>query len=627
MIIFILVKILLILAVINKLTKYFKMKSLNYGIIGNCLSAALISDTGSIDWCCLPNFNSSSIFARILDENRGGSFAFIVDRRYKISQSYIKRTNILVTKFEAEKDKFEVVDFMPRYMSDFRRYYSPPDIIRYIKHKSGKPRFRINYDPKLEYAKYTTKTVVHKEYIKSYTTRGIYDSIYLYTDLDKQKVVSEKEIEITDDAFFLLSYNQKVLDQTVDRAYLKLQRTKVYWLDWSERTRSFNNYNDEILRSSLLLKLLSYDKTGAVIAAPTTSLPEKIGGIRNWDYRFCWLRDASMVIKVMTNLGHYRVARRYLDFIIDMLPDKSEKIQVMYGINRERNLTEKILDHLSGYENSVPVRIGNDAFRQKQNDIYGILMDVIYQQFKIFETSLDNSEALWTITRSIVKTVARNWKKPDRGIWEIRRTQKHFTFSKVLCWVAIDRAMKIADLINKKDYIKMWSDLKNEIKEDIHKNAWDKKLQSFTQHYGSKEMDAANLLMEPYGFIKANDSRYISTVKNTYKNLGKDGLMYRYKNKDDFGLPASSFVVCNFWLINSLHRIGEKAQALRLFGQLLKYSNHLGLFSEDIDFRTKRLLGNFPQAYSHLALIETAVNLSLKAGMGQRTTLINPPPL
>jgi GH15 family glucan-1,4-alpha-glucosidase len=603
------------------------MESLNYGIIGNCLSAALISDTGSIDWCCLPNFSSSSIFASILDEYKGGSFAFIVDRQYKISQSYIRRTNILVTKFEAEKDKFEVVDFMPRYMSGYRSYYSPPDIIRYIKHKSGKPRFRINYDPKLEYAKYATKTVVDKEYIKSYTTRGIYDSVYLYTNLDKEKVVSQEEIEITDDAYFLLSYNQKVLNQTVDRAYLKLQRTKVYWLDWSERTRSFDKYNDEILRSSLLLKLLSYDKTGAVIAAPTTSLPENIGGIRNWDYRFCWLRDASMVIKVMTFMGHYRVAKRYLDFIIDIIPDKSEKIQVMYGINREKNLTEKILDHLSGYENSVPVRIGNDAFRQKQNDIYGILMDVIYQQFKVFETSLDNSEALWTITRSIVKTVARNWKKPDRGIWEIRRTQNHFTFSKVLCWVAIDRAIKIAYLINKRKYIRMWVNLGNEIKEDIYKNAWNNKLQSFTQHYGSKEMDAANLLMEPYGFINANDSRYISTVKNTYKYLGKDGLMYRYKNRDGFGVPASSFVVCNFWLINSLHRIGEREQAVKLFGQLLKYANHLGLFSEDIDFKTKRLLGNFPQAYSHLALIETAINLSSKRGMDHRTTLITPPPL
>jgi GH15 family glucan-1,4-alpha-glucosidase len=603
------------------------MESLNYGIIGNCLSAALISDTGSIDWCCLPNFSSSSIFASILDEYKGGSFDFIVDRQYKISQSYIRRTNILVTKFEAEKDKFEVVDFMPRYMSGYRSYYSPPDIIRYIKHKSGKPRFRINYDPKLEYAKYATKTVVDKEYIKSYTTRGIYDSVYLYTNLDKEKVVSQEEIEITDDAYFLLSYNQKVLNQTVDRAYLKLQRTKVYWLDWSERTRSFDKYNDEILRSSLLLKLLSYDKTGAVIAAPTTSLPENIGGIRNWDYRFCWLRDASMVIKVMTFMGHYRVAKRYLDFIIDIIPDKSEKIQVMYGINREKNLTEKILDHLSGYENSVPVRIGNDAFRQKQNDIYGILMDVIYQQFKVFETSLDNSEALWTITRSIVKTVARNWKKPDRGIWEIRRTQNHFTFSKVLCWVAIDRAIKIAYLINKRKYIRMWVNLGNEIKEDIYKNAWNNKLQSFTQHYGSKEMDAANLLMEPYGFINANDSRYISTVKNTYKYLGKDGLMYRYKNKDGFGVPASSFVVCNFWLINSLHRIGEREQAVKLFGQLLKYANHLGLFSEDIDFKTKRLLGNFPQAYSHLALIETAINLSSKRGMDHRTTLITPPPL
>ncbi len=588
------------------------MKSLNYGIIGNCLSAALISETGSIDWCCLPNFNSSSIFARLLDDRKGGNFEFIVDKQYKISQSYIRRTNILVTKYERDSDKFEVVDFMPRYVTDYRSYYSPPDIIRYIKHKSGRPSFKINYNPRLEYAKYDTKTVIQEYYIKSFTIKGIYDSVYLYTNLDKEKVVAKEEIEITDDAFFLLSYNQKILNQSVDRAYLKLQRTKVYWLDWSERTKSFGKYNNEILRSSLLLKLLSYDKSGAVIAAPTTSLPEKIGDIRNWDYRFCWLRDASMVIKVMTCLGHYRVAKRYLDFIIDIIPDKDEKIQVMYGINREKNLTERILGHLSGYENSTPVRIGNDAFRQKQNDIYGILMDVIYQHFKIFETSLDNSEALWTITRSIVKTVNRNWKKPDRGIWEIRKTQKHFTFSKVLCWVALDRAIRVASLINKSDYVKGWSGIANAIKKDIFDNAWDEELQSYTQSYGSKDMDAANLLMETYGFIDAADPRYISTVKNTYKYLSENGLMYRYKNEDDFGLPSSSFTVCNFWLINSLHRIGEREQAVRLFEQILKYSNHLGLFSEDIDFKTKRLLGNFPQAYSHLALIETAINLSLR---------------
>jgi len=593
------------------------MKNLNYGIIGNCLSAALVSDGGSIDWCCLPHFSSSSIFAKLLDNQKGGNFEFIVDKEYKISQSYIRRTNILVTKFEKGIDKFELVDFMPRYLADDRSYYSPPDIIRYIKYKSGKPAFKINYNPRLEYAKHNTKTLVEKEFIKSFTTEGIYDSVYLYTSLDKQKVVTKEKIEISDDAFFLLSYNQKILKQTVDRAYLKLQRTKVYWLNWAERTKSFKKYNEEILRSALLLKLLSYDKTGAVIAAVTTSLPETIGDIRNWDYRFCWLRDASMVIKVMTNLGHYRVAKRYLNFIIDIIPDKDEKIQVMYGINRERNLTEKILEHLSGYENSIPVRIGNDAFRQKQHDIYGILMDVIYQQFEIFETSLVNSEALWTITRSIVKTVNRNWKKHDRGIWEIRKEQKHFTFSKVLCWVAIDRAIKIAQLIKKYDYIKEWKNLADTIKKNIFDNAWDEELQSFTQSYGSKDMDASNLLMETYGIIDVNDPKYISTVKNIHKYLSKNGLMYRYKNRDDFGLPASSFTVCNFWLVNSLYKMGEKEQAEKMFEKVLIYSNHLGLFSEDIDFKTKRLLGNFPQAYSHLALIETATILSAKAETDQ----------
>jgi GH15 family glucan-1,4-alpha-glucosidase len=408
----------------------------------------------------------------------------------------------------------------------------------------------------------------------------------------------------------LLSYNQKILEQNVERAYLKLERTKVYWLNWSERTKRYKKYNDEILRSALVLKLLSYNKTGAVLAAATTSLPETLGEIRNWDYRFCWIRDASMVIKVMTSLGHYNVARRYLNFVIDIIPDKDEKIQIMYGINREKKLTETILDHLSGYEHSAPVRVGNDAYRQKQNDIYGILVDVIYQHFSIYDTSMQNSEELWTIVRSIVKIVKDNWKKPDRGIWEIRTEYRHFTFSKVLCWVAVDRAIKIARLINMTEYVNKWRELSDEIKNNILENAWNEEIGAFTQSYESTDLDASTLLMEPYGFIDAKDPKYVSTVKVTRKKLCRNGLMYRYKNKDDFGKPSSSFTICTFWLINSLYKIGEKDEAEKLFKQLLSYSNHLGLFSEGIDFETKRLLGNFPQAYSHLALIETAENIS-----------------
>ncbi len=586
------------------------MDNLNYGVVGNCKSVALISDKGSIDWCCLPDFNSSSVFAKMLDEDIGGSFEVHVDKQYKIRQKYVKNTNILCTQFTDGENIFEILDFMPRYKTEDKGYYNPPDVIRYFKHILGKPKFCINYNPKLEYARHETKSVINKDNIKSYTTEGDYDSLYLYTSFDKKSVLEGNEIELTGDGFILISYNQKLLEQTIERQYLKLQRTKVYWLNWSNKTKLFAAYQNEIVRSALILKILSYDKTGAVLAAATTSLPETIGEIRNWDYRFCWIRDASMVIKVMSRLGHNNSVKRYMNFIIDIIPDKNEKIQIMYGINKERTLTEEILDHLSGYKDSYPVRIGNAAYMQKQNDIYGILVDVIYQQFKLFETTLENSESLWTITRSIVRIVAENWKKPDKGIWEIRTEGKHFTFSKVLCWVAIDRAIKIAKIVRKQDYAAKWQSLADEIKADVYKNAWNPEIRAFTQSYGNGHLDASNLLMEPYGFIDAKDEKYIQTVKAIRKELSRAGLMYRYKNEDDFGVPTSSFTLCTFWLINALNTIGEGKEARELFEQLLSYSNHVGLFSEDIDFNTKRLLGNFPQAYSHLALIETAINLS-----------------
>ncbi|HKL33739.1 MAG TPA: glycoside hydrolase family 15 protein, partial [Tangfeifania sp.] len=314
--------------------------------------------------------------------------------------------------------------------------------------------------------------------------------------------------------------------------------------------------------------------------------------------------------KMMTQIGHWTSAERFMNFIIDVGSDKDEKIQIMYGINREKNLRERILTHLTGYEDSSPVRIGNAAYKQKQHDIYGILMDVIYQQFNLFEVSLQNSEELWTITRSIVRIVRRNWQKPDRGIWEIRHDQRHFIFSKLLCWVAVDRAIKVAEIIKRDEYIGKWDKLRNEICKDILENGWNEEVQAFTQAYGSKDLDASTLLMEAYGFIKADDERYISTVKATQRDLSRDGLMYRYKNRDDFGLPSSSFTICTFWLIQSLYKIGEREEAKKIFDQLLTYSNHLGIFSEDIDFESKRLLGNFPQAYSHLALIETAMMFS-----------------
>lgn len=587
-------------------------KNLDYGVIGNCRSAALISKEATLEWLCLPAFDSASVFGSILDKDKGGCFGIKTSDEYLYTQKYIPKTNILSTNVSNGTDSFEIIDFMPRYHYDNNpgQIYAPPDLIRFFRLKSGSPKFRLNYDPKLEYAEYNTINTINQEFIKSFTPKGAYDSLYLYTNMDKEKVLNGELVELKEDIFFLISYNQKLLQPNIERSYLKLQRTKVYWLNWSEKTWKFDQYNDEIVRSALVLKLLSYDKTGAVLAAVTTSLPESIGEIRNWDYRFCWMRDASMVVKVMTNLSHRKSAQRFMNFIIDVVNDKDDKIQIMYGINRQKNLQERILTHLSGYENSAPVRIGNAAYKQKQHDIYGILMDVIYQQFKLFDVSLLNREELWTITRSIVRIVEENWQKPDRGIWEIRTTQRHFTFSKLLCWVAIDRAIKVAELLKQREYEGKWNKLRESIRKNILSKAWSEKVQSFTQAYGYDDLDASTLLMESYGFIEASDPKFLSTVKASKLELLRDGLMYRYKNRDDFGKPSSSFTICSFWMIRALYKTGEVEEARLLFDKLLSYSNYLGLFSEDIDFETKRLLGNFPQAYSHLALIETAMLFS-----------------
>ncbi len=590
--------------------KYDFMTNLNYGIIGNCRSAALISDKGSLDWCCLPKFDSSSVFAKLLDEKIGGSFGIIVTEDYTISQRYIPNTAILCTTFSDGLNAFEVNDFMPRYKKENGNYQSPPEIVRYIKHISGKPVFRAEYNPKLGYALNETHSYVKEEYIVSITETKKFDSLFLYTNFDKQIVFSGGMITLEGDGFFLAAYTEKLFCPSTERAYLEFERTKTYWLDWSDNTISYKKYNDEIVRSAITLKLLSYEKTGAVLAAATTSLPETIGEVRNWDYRFCWIRDASMVVKVVAGIGHKKQAKDYLRFVTDLIPNKDEKLQIMYGINKEKKLTEETLDHFSGYMGSKPVRIGNAAYSQRQNDIYGILMDVIYQQIVHFSNDIENGEELWSITKSIVWVVSKHWREADKGIWEFRSEDRHFTFSKVLCWTAVDRAIKVAELLGKNAKAEKWKVTEQEIRTDILENAWSEKAQAFTQSYGSDDLDASVLLMESYGFVDAKDPKYVATVKAIERELSNDGLLYRYKNKDDFGLPSSSFTICTFWFINSLYKIGEQRKAEKLFEKLLSYSNHLGLFSEDIDFKTKRLLGNFPQAYSHLALIETAINLS-----------------
>ena len=586
------------------------MDNLDYGVVGNCKTAALISKEGSIDWLCFPVFDSPSVFSKLLDKDKGGSFSFIVSDSYRITQNYFKETNILCTRFASDEGVFEVLDFMPRYKTRGDEYYIPSEIYRYIRLIDGKPRFRINYTPVMNYAR---DSVIHKKFayfIRTFSLVDGNDNIYLYSSIDFDTILNQEEIILEQDQYMLLSYSQKLANIDINRSYLEYQRTKIYWLNWNNRSRKFIEYNDYIYRSLLALKLMCYESSGAIMAALTTSIPETIGEVRNWDYRFCWIRDASMSIETLIELGHHSTAKRFMSFVKDILKSKSDSLQIMYGIDGSRTLKEEILPHLAGYENSQPIRIGNAAYFQKQNDTFGYLMDVIHSYYFRFPGTLGELEEMWEVVKSIIRTVYIVWRNPDQSIWEFRNIEKNFVFSKVMCWVALDRAIEIAKLLNQTDYVSAWQKEAMAIKEDVMQNGWNDQIQSFTQAYDNTHMDSSLLLMEQYGFIDANDDRYIKTVKRIKEELYHNGLMYRYKVDDDFGLPSSAFTICTFWLTRALFMIGEKGEARKIFDQLLEYSNHLGLFSEDLDFETKRMLGNFPQAYSHLALIDTALLFS-----------------
>lgn len=587
-----------------------RMDNLDYGVIGNCRTAALVSKEGSIDWFCLPDFDSPSIFCKLLDEDKGGNFAFLVSAEYTVTQQYVANTNILATSYESKEGAFVVLDYMPRYRTVEHKYYLPPEIHRYIRLLRGRPKLRVQYSPKMNYAEEEVCHEIGENYIKTTSVINEKNEVYLYSSVDFETILNGEEFELARDEFFLFSYTQKLIHVDLDRIHLDYERTKVYWLNWINRSRKYTRFDDMIKRSLLVIKLMSYQLSGAMIAALTTSLPEAIGESRNWDYRFCWLRDASMSISTLVYMGHKNVAERFIGFVKSLLRSRDDTFQIMYGIRGERELTEKILPHLSGYKNSYPVRIGNAAYTQIQNDSPGYLLDVIYKYYLYFPGTLDEIEEMWEIVRHIARIVMNSWHLPDHSIWEFRSKKLNFVFSKVMSWVALDRASSIADLLHKQHYAEIWKTEADKIKADIFEKGWKEDIQSFSQAYENTDFDSSLLLMEFYGFIAADDDRYVKTVKAIKENLLHEGLMYRYKTADDFGVPTSSFTVCNFWLIQALYAIGEKEEAKRMFESIASYANHVGLYSEDFDFETKRLLGNFPQAYSHLAFINAATLFS-----------------
>ena len=587
-----------------------KNKNYNLGIVGNCTSAALISDDCSIEWLCIPYFDSPSLFAKLLDEKKGGYFKIEGVDTISISQKYITHTAILKTTFETKDGWFEVNDYMPRFMTFRGEYYCPSEIHRKIRVISGKPKIRIELDARPNYALGKADYIVKSDYIKIASREGEYNSFYLYSNFDYQKIHEGAELELEEYSYFLLSYHEKLEQIDNDKIFLEYEKTKSYWLDWVQRTDHPPKYKERVARSAITLKLLMYQRSGAVIAAPTTSLPEIIGKDRNWDYRYCWIRDAAMIIDLYVHIGHIESANGFIEFILNRMMLKHEDIGVMYGINGEETLTESTLDHLQGYEGSKPVRIGNAAYSQKQNDLYGELIETMYTYFVVNRrSSFQVNEEIWTMTRSLVNRVRDVWREKDAGIWERREAVQHYVHSKLLSWVAMDRAVKIAKYVGKPHYIEPWSKVAEEIRADIMEYGWNDNMKSFSMYYGSDLYDASSLLMLHYGFLDAKDPRMISTVEQTYKHLVKEGFCFRYLAEDEFGVPENAFLVCTFWMINSLYLIGHERKARDMFENVQSCANHLGLFAEDVEVSTKRLTGNFPQGYSHLAHIQTILLL------------------
>lgn len=582
----------------------------DYGLIGNCVVSALVSKDASVDWMCMPYFDSPSLFAKLLDTSKGGSFKIEGVDIVSTHQEYVRFTPILKTRVETKDGAFDIYDFMPRFVMDAGHYYCPAEIHRSLRVVSGQPKIKVLLNIRPNYGKNGCRTEKSDGCLKFLTDGGEYYSYYLYSDMHFEDILEGKEITLSKSACFVLSYHQKVRPFNADRAYIEFERTKSHWLGWSYRTNLPEKFSDLIIRSLITLRLLMYHNTGAVIAAPTTSLPETVGKDRNWDYRFCWIRDASMIVELFSRLGHVRSSSQYMRFILDRMLLKNDGVSVMYGIHGETNLTEKVLDHLSGYEGSKPVRIGNEAHVQVQNDLYGELLDAIYTYFELqVDTGFQFDQELWTAVRTLVRCSKNVWKSPDNGIWEYRGGVQHHVFSKLMNWVAMDRAGRIANIIGKKDYADDCFKTANDIREDILQKGWNEQCQAFTMHYGSPHADAAVLLMLHYGFLPKDDPRMIKTVDFCYRELVRNGLSMRYTAEDDFGRPESAFLICTFWMVNALHMVGRRQEAKELFAYAVSSANHLGLMSEGVEPKSGAQTGNFPQGYSHMAFIQTALFL------------------
>lgn len=578
----------------------------DYALIGDCESAALVARDGSIDWLCWPRFDSDACFAALLGDRHNGRWLIAPVHDATVSRRYRKDTLILETRFATETGVVTIVDFMPP-----RGQAS--DIIRLVVGESGEVPMRTELIVRFGYGAF----VPWVTRVAEGTWRAVAgpdmvtwsSSVPLHGD--DHTTVGEFLVKAGERVHFVMTYSAShQAAPTLPDVDAALSDTEEFWHEWTRRNRLECGWSHVVMRSLITLRALVYAPTGGIVAAPTTSLPESPGGQRNWDYRYCWLRDATLTLLAFLDAGYVEEAKSWRDWLVRAVAGAARQMQIMYGVAGERRLSEWEAGWLRGYEGAQPVRIGNAAHSQLQLDVYGEVMDALHQARN---AGLDTLDRAWSIQCELLECLKELWRDPDYGIWEIRGPAQHFTHSKVMCWVAFDRAIQDAERFGFAAPIEEWRALRSQIHATVCQQGYDPELKSFVQSFGTQQLDASLLLIPVLGFLPADDERVLGTIAAIERELMHDGMVHRYNTAaTDDGLPAGegTFLACSFWLVDAYAMCGRMQDAVALFERLVGLCNDVGLLAEEYDSANRRMLGNFPQAFSHLSLVGSAFNLS-----------------
>ena len=595
----------------------------DYALLSDCHSGALVSKDGSIDWCTFHRFEARPVFARILDWAKAGFFRIApLDDEYESTRRYLPGTNVLETTFCTPSGTLVLTDFFafraPAEGEGARSAHPDHQLIRLARCTEGEVAVKVKLVPRFDYGLTTPRLeTLADDLVMVY---GGADALVLQSELpfgdaERSATQGNRTLQAGEEAFVVLTYQLphelEPYRLTREEVQAKLEETTSTWASWAERCTYEGPYREQVLRSALVLKALTNGPTGSIVAAATTSLPEEIGGERNWDYRFCWLRDSALTLNALFALGYTDEAHAYMAWLRRTTAGRARELQIMYGVGGERLLPEVELDWLDGYRGSRPVRIGNGAYSQFQLDVFGELLDTVWV-YRQHDGEID--DAFWEFLGRVAGAVIDRWREPDQGIWEIRGEPRHFTYSKVMAWVALDRVVRIAELDGREGALDEWRANRDELRGLIERDGVDPDTGAFLQSFGDGgKLDASNLMIPIVGFVGHDDSRARATFERTVSELSADGFVYRYLTDGVDGLSGeeATFAICSFWLVECLARAGEGERARELFERLLGFRNDVGLLAEEIDPHSGELIGNFPQAFSHVGLIQAAIALDL----------------